>query len=157
MAFTPYSGTSGRLAVVAVAPTGLTDVITFAGARSTMIEVVSWKISPQRDGGVPEVLTFESEADAQYTLYPTKLRGGVARWTAEVSCVVDGDTTNSFEKVPFGAALVIDFVYHKGGLKGWYGCKGVVASQPTQTGVTEKTATFTFTVEGSGPLPTPTI
>lgn len=157
MAFTPYSGTSGRVELIPVAPSGTTDVITFTGTTGAMVEAVSWKISPQRDGGVPEVLTFESEADAEYMLYPTKIRGGVARWTAEVSCIVDGDTSNSFEKVPFGCALVIDFVYHKGGSKGWYGCKAVVASMPTQTGVTEKTATFTFSVEGSGPLPTPTI
>ena len=92
-----YSGTSGRVKVIAIAPSATTDTISFTGTTATLVEVMSWELNWTRDGGVPEVITFESSADANYNIYPTKIRGGVARYTGSFNCVVDGDTTNSFE------------------------------------------------------------
>lgn len=157
MPFNPYAGTSGRVRGITVAPDLTTDVITFAGSVANLVEVTAWEINWQREGGSPEVLTFEAAADAQGTLYPTKLRGGTARWSITLQCVVDGDTTNSFEKIPPGAAMVLDALYHKSGSKGFIGLPVVVSNMPTKTGVTEKAATYTVTADGSGALPSPTI
>lgn len=157
MAFTPYSGTSGRVKAIKVAPDLTQDTITFTGSTATLVEVTGWDINWARDGGAPEVLTFEAAADSEGTLYPTKIRGGVARWSITLQCVVDGDTTNSFEKLPPGAAIVMDALYHKSSSDGFAGLNVVINAMPTKTAVTEKTATFTVTADGSGALPSPTL
>ncbi len=157
MAFNPFSGTSGRLKAIKVAPDLTTDTITFTGSPATLPEVTGWDINWARDGGSPEVMTFEAEADAEGTLYPTKLRGGTARWSITLQCVVDGDTTNSFEKMPPGAAIVMDALYHKSSSKGFQSLNVVTNAMPTKTSVTDKTATYTVTADGSGALPSPTI
>jgi len=157
MAFEPFSGTSGRLKAIRVTPVLTTDVITFAGSTANLPEVTGWDINWSRDGGSPEVLTFEAAADTEGTLYPTKLRGGVARWSITLQCVVDGDTTNSFEKMPPGAAIVMDALYHKSSSRGFIGLNVVTTSMPTKTAVTDKTATFTLTADGTGALPSPTL
>lgn len=157
MAFEPFAGTSGRLKAIKVAPNLTTDVITFTGSTVTLPEVTGWDINWTRDGGSPEVMTFEAAADAEGTLYPTKIRGGAARWSITIQCVVDGDTTNSFEKMPPGAAIVMDALYHKSSSRGFIGLNVVTTSMPTKTSVTDKTATFTLTADGTGALPSPTI
>ena len=157
MAFNPYAGTSGRVKAIKVAPDLTTDVITFTGSTVTLPEVTGWDINWTRDGGSPEVVTFEAASDLEGTLYPTKLRGGIARWSITLQCVVDGDTTNSFEKMPPGAAIVMDALYHKSSSKGFQSLTVVTNSMPTKTSVTDKTATFTVTADGSGALPAPTI
>jgi hypothetical protein len=152
-----YCGTSGRVKAILVASSSTTDTITFAGTTATLVEVTAWELNWTRDGGVPEVITFESGADANYNIYPTKLRGGVARYSGTLQCVVDGDTSNSFEKLTPGCAFVADLLFHKGAGDGFVGCNVVMSGLPVKTGVTEKAATFSVNFEGSGALPTPTI
>jgi hypothetical protein len=157
MATEYYCGTSGRVKAILVAPSSTTDTITFTGTPAALVEVTAWDINWTRDGGVPEVTTFESGADANYNIYPTKLRGGVARWSGSMQCVVDGDTSNSFEKLTPGCAFVADFIFQKGSGDGFIACPCVMSGLPIKTGVTEKAATFTVQFEGSGALPVPTI
>lgn len=157
MATEYYCGTSGRVKAILIAPVSTTDTITFAGTTATLPDVSAWEINWTRDGGAPEVITFESEADANFNIYPTKLRGGVARWSGSMTCVVDGDTTNSFERLTPGCAFVVDLMVHKGSGDGFIGCKVVMSGLPIKTGVTEKAASYVVNFEGSGALPTPTI
>lgn len=157
MATEYYAGTSGRVKVILVAPSSTTDTITFTGTTATLVEVSAWELNWTRDGGVPEVITFESGADANYNIYPTKLRGGVARWSGTMQCTVNGDTTNSFETLTPGCAFLADFIFQKGSADGFIGCACVMSGLPIKTGVTEKAATFSVQFEGSGALPVPTI
>ncbi len=157
MATEYYSGTAGRVKVVKVAPDLTTSMITWSGSTATLVESDGWDLNYQRDGGPPEALTFEADADDEGTLFPTLMRGGVARWTGSVSCLVNGDTTNSFETLPDGCAFVGDFIFHKSAPDGILGVKCLMIGRPIKTGVKDKTATYTINFAVSGKLPTPSL
>lgn len=161
MAITPYAGTSGRLKSIPVSPVLTADSITFTGVTATVNEITGWQLTISKPGGQPEVLTFESDSDAQGNLYPTLIRGGVARWTATVQGLMNGTAgagvTDTTEQFPIGAAVVADFVYQKGGAKGFFGCNGVVTDFQTSQQVGPQPAPFTCTIAGSGALPAVTV
>lgn len=157
MATEYYSGTSGRVKVLKITPVTTTDMITWTGTTANVTEASGWDLSFQRDNGTPEATTFESEADTENILYPDLIRGGVGRWTGTITMLVNGDTTNTFERLPPGSAFMADFVLQKGSADGFFAVKCMTTGMPIKTGIQEKNASVTLSFAVSGKLPDPTM
>lgn len=153
MAINPlYAGTSGRIALAAVAPDLTTDYVDFtvAGATATFAAIMSWQINDGK--GESQVYTFESQSNAQGTVYPEPVRGGTGKWTARCEAVLSSSMV-----FVVGQFLVVDFVWKKGAPnKGFLACACSVKGIAPTTSVNDQYAKYSLELDGYYVLPSPT-
>jgi hypothetical protein len=147
-----YAGTSGRIALAAVVPDLTVDTVDFAtvGATSVFAAISSWSINDGK--GESKVVTFESAANSEGTVYPEPVRGGIGQWTARVDAVVGSSMT-----FIVGQFLVVDFIWKKGAPnKGLLRCGCSVKGFAPATSVNDQYAKYTLELDGYYALPSPT-
>jgi hypothetical protein len=153
MALEPMAGSSGRVQVGIVTPVLTTDVVTFTATPAAMASLSAWSVDEQPMGEQPEVVTFESTANAQGALAPQQLRGGVIKYTGQCEGVFDPTDSILFVGQPFA---LIDLVVKKataGSQKGYKNVPIRISNFKVGDNVTAKTATCSFSFQVSGHLP----
>lgn len=156
------NGTAGRVKSVVLTPDLSTSMLDFTGIGSTATnaEITKWTLQLTKEGGQSQVVTFESDSDAQGNLYADLLRGGIVSWSVTLEGFFNLDATsgaNSLAKFPLGAALLFDLIKIKTGSLGFIGCKGVVIGFPTGADVRGQANPFSVQIMGHKALPAPTV
>lgn len=120
MAFTPFSGTDGRIRLGgSVTRAGVTTGYPFNGQNNIAIAgVTSWRF-PQQAAKVAYT-NFESPVDNLGRVWEEFLRG-VCSATVQIEGVFDGDTTvGSPTAFPVGLLIVADLLFYKNPPIGYY-------------------------------------
>lgn len=161
MAFDAFSGSSGRwsFAAVSVAEDGCgilpldTYVIdwTDIGSLSPDETITAWKITLNRRAKL-ESLTYDSPGNLMGVIFPEQRLSGIGGWSGTLSGICS--TSGNFQ---VGAPVVCDFLFHKGAEVGRHNCHIIISSVEEFTAVTESTAKFSISFDGSGLLPCVTI
>lgn len=142
MAFTPISGTAGRLRV---------------GLNVNVAGLKSWKLSKQVQ--IIPVPHFETTADGDGLLWPVHLIG-LAGATGSLEGWYDTDATLATEAgtpgITVGAALTADLIFVKGTPFGYSNVAITITGFEAGTNVENQAAAFTaqFTVNGIAPKAT---
>lgn len=136
MAFTPISGTAGRVRV---------------GANTTVSGIKAWKINKQVQ--VVPIPHFETPADSDGVLWVQHLRGlGGATGTLEGFYDVDGTTKTEggTPALSAGLAVTLDLLFDKTSPFGYSNVPVTITGFEAGTNVENQAATYTasFTVNG---------
>ena len=146
MAFSPVSGTSGRVRV---------------GSNVTVAGITKWRLE-SNTAEIP-IPHFESGATAGGVVTPDVLRGlGSNRF--QIEGIYNTDTTDQTETgtpgLINGAILSADFLYVRGAGStnaGYHNVVGFITNFSAGTDINNQAATFTATYVVSGPLPAYTV
>ena len=154
MAFTPVSGSAGRLGVLPIAASLSVPMPTFSGSPVPIAGITSWKLDLKRDQG--KVLHFESTATGTGVLMEEQIQGGVGSWTVSIEGEYDSaSATLTDTNFSLGAAVYFNLIFSKYANFGYKNCQGVVASIGPGSNVRNSPSSFTATIEGHGTVPTP--
>lgn len=158
-----YSGTSGRMAQVAVTPVLTADEVDFSTALASLdagtipystnavAEITKWSLDNPPDGELPESKTLESGADTEGMLAADLLRGGFARNSFSIEGQVN---STSIEKYRTGRFAVAAFLLKKNVPAGYKGVKGRYEGfRVTGSSVDGAVTMFAVTFRVSGVLP----
>lgn len=137
MAFTPYSGTGGRVR-------HRTLGVNLAGIKS-------WKI-PTKTTPIP-IPHFELTADTNGAVWQTAWLKGLSEGTIQLEGTFDATTTGS--AFAHGTNLALDLLFDKTAPFGYYNVTGFVTDFQPGTNVENQAGTFTITVQMTSALPTP--
>lgn len=164
MAIERFAGSSGRLKFAYTDQTlegdgGVpSDVPAFDGAGSadTVGAITKWQVEDTHDRSGNRLFTYDSPATPDGVVYPELTVGGTGYWTATVEAVVDRESVGDLY---VGRVVLADLLYHRassGGVGfGHWNCGGVIASARYVTGVNERVALLSLTIDGDGVFPTP--
>lgn len=151
-------GTAGRVNSVVLTPDLSTSMLDFSGVGATVVnaDITKWTLQYQKEGGQAQVVTFESDSDAQGNLYADLLRGGIVSWSVTFEGFFNIDATagaNSLARFPMGGALSFDLIFIKTGSLGFRACQGVVVGFPTGSDVRGQANPFSVQIMGHKALP----
>lgn len=149
------SGTSGRLKFFVETFDTSADSDSQAWTGTTTVvdpAAMSWSKESSISQN-PESLTFETEANEEGVLVPEQLRGGVGGTKFNIELELDNQSEAAADIIKMGAFCRIDFLVRKDVAHGYMDVKCKVLTDAARTGVNEKVATYSFSVQTSGPCP----
>lgn len=139
MAFTPMSGTAGRV----------------KSGANTVAGISSWKrMSKTNTILIPH---FESAADGTTsTVQPARLKG-LGQSSVQVEGIYNTDATDQTETgtpaLTNGASVTLDLVVDKTGAKGYDTVAGYVSDFQVTVDINDKASAFSMTVDVNGVFP----
>ena len=147
MAFSPFSGTEGRIRLGgSITRAGVTTAYPFNGAVNVAVAgVTGWRF-PQTIEKIP-FTNFESPVDGTGRVWEEYLRG-VASGSVQIEGFFDGDTSvGSVLEFPIGTIIVADLLFYKNPPVGYFELPILVTAFNPGTSFRGNTPA-SFTVEG---------